>query len=594
MNKKIKNALSFIMAMIMVFSMLTIAPYAASDVVSLSTTAKNFKQGEKVVVTVKFNRNFESAAALDVSLKYDSTKLEVSSVTKGSAINKARDLQDDDVYSETHSVKGEVRWVFAGTKNYQFSGVFATVEFVVSGRATSGTTAINFVVNDATSKDIVDVKSQLTSSPLEIKVERSAENDMRFKLNADGKSYSITGYGSGERTSLEIPAVHLDLPVTKIANGAFANHEELTEIKFSSSFEAPCLIDSIGGEAFSGCSSLKSIDIPNTVMSIGASAFEDCTALNSVELSYSLTSISEEAFKGCTALSTIKIPFNVTEIKTDAFMGCSKLATVYISKNTKSIDETAFVDCAPLTFYTVEGNTTIDAYNTETKLGATVSKTLKDLSLGKATAAASAVLVRGGATPAVTITLTNGEKVAVNKDYTIVYINNYQEGNAKIVVAGTGAYYEGYNHVFTIVCEHNWNRSVETLPTCTKTGLYHLQCDICGKESTEVIPATGHVSNEWVIDKLPTITSTGLKHKVCMDDHVIFDKNTIIDKVVPDADRDGKVTSSDALIVLQYTVGIDDVMTADSILQVDCNGDGKINSVDALTILRIVVGDIVL
>ena len=54
-----------------------------------------------------------------------------------------------------------------------------------------------------------------------------------------------------------------------------------------------------------------------------------------------------------------------------------------------------------------------------------------------------------------------------------------------------------------------------------------------------------------------------------------------------DVDGDGKVTSSDALLVLQYTVG--QKKTIDK-TKADLNGDGQINSGDALIILQICVG----
>ena len=42
---------------------------------------------------------------------------------------------------------------------------------------------------------------------------------------------------------------------------------------------------SIGGEAFSYCKSLESINIPNSVTSIESSAFEGCDSLESIYIS---------------------------------------------------------------------------------------------------------------------------------------------------------------------------------------------------------------------------------------------------------------------------------------------------------------------
>ena len=54
-----------------------------------------------------------------------------------------------------------------------------------------------------------------------------------------------------------------------------------------------------------------------------------------------------------------------------------------------------------------------------------------------------------------------------------------------------------------------------------------------------------------------------------------------------DVNSDGKVNSSDALLVLQYSVGV--IKKIDK-TAADLNGDGKVNSSDALTILQISVG----
>ena len=48
---------------------------------------------------------------------------------------------------------------------------------------------------------------------------------------------------------------------------------------------------SIGDEAFSGCSSLTSINIPNSVSTIGEYAFQGCSNLTSINIPNSVTTV---------------------------------------------------------------------------------------------------------------------------------------------------------------------------------------------------------------------------------------------------------------------------------------------------------------
>lgn len=54
--------------------------------------------------------------------------------------------------------------------------------------------------------------------------------------------------------------------------------------------------------------------------------------------------------------------------------------------------------------------------------------------------------------------------------------------------------------------------------TCTKDGVEHRVCTVCGKEETRVIAAKGHnFDSEWTVDVKPTCTKEGSKSHHCKD-----------------------------------------------------------------------------
>ena len=81
------------------------------------------------------------------------------------------------------------------------------------------------------------------------------EGDYTYTVSSDTNTAIITGY-TGSDSAMVIPDTLGGYPVT-----------------------------GIGAYAFSGCSSLESIEIPDTVTNIGGHAFQNCTSLSSVQLS---------------------------------------------------------------------------------------------------------------------------------------------------------------------------------------------------------------------------------------------------------------------------------------------------------------------
>ena len=66
----------------------------------------------------------------------------------------------------------------------------------------------------------------------------------------------------------------------------------------------PSSVTSVESYAFSGCSSLESIDIPSSVTSIGYRAFYECSSLENITIPERITSIGEEAIPESTIIYT--------------------------------------------------------------------------------------------------------------------------------------------------------------------------------------------------------------------------------------------------------------------------------------------------
>ena len=186
-------------------------------------------------------------------------------------------------------------------------------------------------------------------------------DNLKWKLTDEGV-LTITGTGKMQdweynnyspwRSDKSIKQVVIGDGVTTIGGFAFTNCSSLTSITIPNS------VTTIGKSAFYGCSSLTSITIPNSVTTIGEEAFSYCRALTSITIPNSVTTIGEWAFSFCSSLTSVIIPSSVTTIGYNAFRGCSSLTSVVIPNSVRTIDNETFRGCSSLTSVTIPNSVT--------------------------------------------------------------------------------------------------------------------------------------------------------------------------------------------------------------------------------------------
>ena len=146
--------------------------------------------------------------------------------------------------------------------------------------------------------------------------------------------------------------------VKTIGDHAFYNCHDINSLTL------PDGVKTIGDHAFYNCHDINSLTLPDGVETIGDGAFFDCSSIPSVTIPSSVTRIGDYAFNGCSELATVTFAptSSVTTIGEGAFNDCAKLESITIPSSVTSIGERVFGGCSKLTSISVEsGNTVYDS-----------------------------------------------------------------------------------------------------------------------------------------------------------------------------------------------------------------------------------------
>ena len=159
-------------------------------------------------------------------------------------------------------------------------------------------------------------------------------------------------------TDISVDNTELEgIPIVGIGENALYNDTKINSLSLPSSIER------VKRGAFWKASNLKNVtfaDKGKGLKTIGMYAFADCSSLESIDLSNSsITEIPENAFSNCTSLKTVKLPSTVTKIADDAFADCKKLEEIQGLSNCKisEIGKDAFAGCYNLKTFDISSAT---------------------------------------------------------------------------------------------------------------------------------------------------------------------------------------------------------------------------------------------
>jgi len=282
---------------------------------------------------------------------------------------------------------------FTNTSPY---AIYTEVENLISYEGTTAT--ITSPIEDIGVGETVTMVITITLDDIESEIPTNATNfslSMNFGKQAysmgleytpnyeDGEivSYNVSGLGTCTDTSIKIPQKYKSKPVTGIANEVFYYKTNITDIVL------PNTLKYIGNSAFENCYGLKTVTFENNsqLETIGDNAFDGCTVLNKIEIPENVNSVGEAAFIGCINLDEIHIkdlgkwcgivfdnydsnplytgaslylnnelvidaviPEGVTTIEKFVFYNCKSLASITLPSSLESVRNYAFSDCLNL------------------------------------------------------------------------------------------------------------------------------------------------------------------------------------------------------------------------------------------------------
>lgn len=450
----------------------------------------------------------------------------------------------------------------------------------------------------------------------------------------NSEAYNVVAVGRNAFDGVRnIGEVIISAGVSSIGEFAFAG----------SSVERVCIASAIeiDGFAFWGCDKLTDLDLGEFLKSIGGGAFWKCSKLYVVTAPATVENVMAKAFAdsglgqiyflgaNAPAIGAEAIPSNALIMASasaiDGFAAAGYTATEY--SNAQIVTSTVFGEA---------GGSVIVPISLAGFKGGELDLTTLNLEIADGLASKAIVYAADGG-------IIDPESVEVNEETGAISFKLTRNANGTILLAeiaisedaapgqyqikatAPGTFNTGVGAV--IVCDHaDMDTAVTVRPaTCTEAGVADVICSYCGKLlRTEETEATSHNYEDFVVN--PTCTEKGYTRHICLNcgdkyTDAVTDANGHdfdggVASVAPtlnkeglviytcrtcsynerktvgygDIDCDGKISVSDAILVLKAVANWDLSDTAYHADLADLNSDGKVSVGDAILVLKLVAG----
>ncbi len=380
----------------------------------------------------------------------------------------------------------------------------------------------------------------------------------------DDHDYNVEAISMQFNTDSSFTKIIIPKTVKRLSARTFKNKRNLEYVQFEKNSELNEMKFNSGG-CFEGCTNLKRIGVeetdklPDSLTSIEDYTFYNCKSLKSISISDNVTKICSKAFTYCSDLERITFSSKLTYIGSNAFEGCDSLKEISIPATVETINAYAFSDCPELK------KVKFETYKIQARMN---QNSLSDLNEG---AFINCTNLTSAELPLSVHKCRIGKSCFENTALTSVNIP------PSISSVGSRAF-------ANTKLENNYE---------TKDGRAYA-VGFFGSDTAINDNVFGDTYLNVDDDKVPRIAGIdefstaykfvsgnfGKKYFVKLNGYDPFKLDYF-----GDLDGDGEVTSSDALVVLRMSVGLEEKRD-----DADIDSDGFITSADALELLRFSVG----